>query len=461
MRTQGKYFLVNFGCQMNVLDAERMEGILIGKGFTAAEKLEDADIVLINSCSVREKPERKALSLLGRLCKQKIERPALILGFCGCVAEQYGGKLLERFPGLNFVLGTNRVAHLGEVLEQAEQGPKVVKTGWAGETELDCLFAVSRDRPVRKVSAFVTIMEGCDNFCAYCVVPYVRGPERSRKPSEVVAEIRALASRGVKEVVLLGQNVNSYGIKRGLGVEFADLLGMAAKVKGIERIRFTTSHPKDLSDKLISVMADQEKICEQIHLPLQAGSDRVLKLMGRGYTAKQYLGLVHKLRAAMPEIGISTDLIAGFPGETDEDFQRTLDMVQEIQFDEAFTFRYSARPQTRAGQYPEQVPEEVRLERLWRLEKLVADITEKKNQAQVGKVEEILLEEVSKTDPEKLTGRSREGRLVHIARKGAEGCLGELVLVRIERGLKHSLLGELLERVDNIGWQREEQCLSR
>jgi len=461
MSASRKYFIVNFGCQMNVLDSGRMEGILLEKAIKPARAVEDADLVLVNSCSVREKPERKALSLLGRLCKAKKHKPDLVIGFCGCAAQQHGEFLLERFPGLNFVLGTNQVARLGEVLEQAGLGERVVKTEWTDEGDLDCLFSVSKNRPLPGVSAFVAIMEGCDNYCAYCVVPYVRGPERSRKPSDIIAEIGNLAARGVKEIVLLGQNVNSYGLKRGFGADFPDLLLMAAKVEGIERLRFTTSHPKDLSEKLIAVMAGENKICEQIHLPLQAGSDRVLALMGRGYTSGQYLALVRKLRSAMPGLGLSTDLIAGFPGETEEDFERTLDMVQAIQFDEAFSFRYSQRPGTRAAQYPGQVPEETKLERLWRLDQLVGGITEAKNLEQVGRTKEILLEGTSKRDAQKLTGRSREGRLVHIAKQGAEQSIGELVMVRVAQGLKHSLLGEPLKQEPRGSWQGEGQCLSR
>ena len=446
---------------MNVLDAERMEGILLSRGLSAASNIEDAELILINSCSVREKPERKAISLLGRLCKDKIKKPGLVIGFCGCVAQQHGVKLLERFSGLDFVLGTNQVAALPEVLDRVLAGERLVKLEFADEKDLDCLFSVSANRPVKGVSAFVTIMEGCDNFCAYCVVPYVRGPELSRAPEDIISEVELLAGRGVKEVVLLGQNVNSYGLKRGFGRDFPDLLKMVAQVPGIERIRFTTSHPKDLSGKLIEVMAAQDKICEQIHLPLQAGSDRVLSLMGRGYGSGQYLALVDQLRSAMPELGISTDLIAGFPGETEDDFQETLEMVSRVRFDEAFTFRYSERPQTRAARLPEQLSEEVRLERLWRLSQLVSEVTEKKNQGQVGKLKELLLFEESKSDPGKLTGRSREGRLVHIPKKGSEGLLGGLVIVKISKGLKHSLLGERLERETNRIRQGEEQCLSR
>jgi tRNA-2-methylthio-N6-dimethylallyladenosine synthase len=456
-----KYFIVNFGCQMNVLDAERMEGLLLARGMAAAADVEDADLVLINSCSVREKPERKAISLLGRLCRDKTQKPGMKVGFCGCVAQQHGSKLLERFSGLDFVLGTNQVAALLEVLDRVLSGERPLQTGFADEKDLDCLFNVSANRPVKGVSAFVTIMEGCDNFCAYCVVPYVRGPELSRAPEDIIKEIESLADRGVREVTLLGQNVNSYGLKRGFGTDFPDLLKVVAKVDGIERVRFTTSHPKDLSDKLVETMAGEKKICEQIHLPLQAGSDRVLSLMGRGYTGAQYLALVDKLRSAMPEIGISSDLIAGFPGESEDDFQGTLEMVNRVRFDEAFTFRYSERPSTRASGLPGQLSEEVRLDRLWRLSHLVSEITEQKNQAQVGTRKEILLFEASKNDPEKFTGRSREGRLVHIPKTGSEGLLGGLVTVKISRGLKHSLLGEKFEQEPSRSWQGEEQCLSR
>ena len=444
---------------MNVLDSERMEGILLEQGYATSSSPEEADLIIINTCTVRQKPERKALSLLGRLCQSKASSFKPILGICGCVAQQYGKRLLERFKELDFVLGTNQVYRLGEVLERVESGERVALTDWAEER--DCLFQASKLRPVRGVSAFVTIMEGCDNFCAYCIVPYVRGRERSRKPEDIISEINWLAEKGVKEVILLGQNVNSYGKKDNLGLDFPELLKMVAGVNGIRRIRFVTSHPKDLSDRLIEVMASEEKICEQIHLPLQAGSNRVLELMGRGYTREQYLELVKKLRRAMPEVGISTDLIVGFPGEGEEDFKQTLELVREVQFDEAFTFKYTPRPGTRASNFPEQVPEPITKERLYQLEELVERISEEKNQKQVGKVKEILLEGVSKNNPERLTGRSREGRLVHIPRQGAEGLLGEIISVKIEKGLKHSLLGELFQPKPQNLWQGEEQCLSR
>jgi len=454
--------MINFGCQMNVRDCDRMEGILRERKIQPGASIEDADLILINTCTVREKPERKALSLLGRLCRMKRNRPQLLIGVCGCVSQQYQEKLLERFPGLNFVLGTNQVARLGEALDQVLLGERVSRTEWVNPAEPDLLFRISRHQPISGVSKFVTIMEGCDNFCAYCVVPYVRGPEISRNPAEILSEIQGLAEQGVKEVVLLGQNVNSYGKKNSGGVDFPGLLKMAAKVPGLERIRFTTNHPKGLSDQLIEVMAIENKICEQIHLPLQAGSDQILKLMARGYTGEQYLQLVSKLRSAMPEIGIGTDLIAGFPGETEADFQKTLELVQEIGFEEAFTFRYCSRPMTRAADYPDPVPEEFKLRRLYQLESIVSRITEAKNQAEVGKIKEILVEGASKTDPGRLTGRTREGRLVHIPGKDGGSLKGTLVSVKIEKGLKHSLLGEVIEpKARGINGQGEKQCLLR
>ncbi len=448
---------------MNVRDCERMEGILRERGIQASENSDSADLILINTCTVRDKPERKALSMVGRFCQAKERtRPELILGICGCVSQQYQEKLLDRFPGLNFALGTNQVAKLGEVLDQVLTGKRVLRTEWADADDPDLLFRISLDQPSGGVSQFVTIMEGCDNYCAFCVVPYVRGPEISRNPDEIISEVQAWSEKGVKETVLLGQNVNSYGIKNGSGVDFPALLKRVARVDGIERIRFTTNHPKDLSDRLIEAMAGERKICEQIHLPLQAGSDHILELMGRNYTGDQYLGLIEKLRSAMPEIGIGTDLIVGFPGETEPDFQRTLELAERIEFDEAFTFRYCSRPMTRAANYPDQVPEPVKLERLYRLSSAVSRITEKKNQAQAGKVKEILVEGVSKSDPERLTGRSREGRLVHIPAQGHRGLQGRLVSANIKRSLKHSLLGEVVARVDNEGnRQGEEQCILR
>lgn len=436
------FFIKTFGCQMNVRDSERMAGFLLEHGFQPAAEEARADLVVVNTCSIREKPEQKVYLTLERLSRLKPFRPGMILAVSGCVAEQEGERLLERVPGLDLVLGTRFVPCLPELVDQAAEGRRLAVTGWDG-SEDPAWFENPVCRPEPGVSAFVTIMQGCDNFCAYCVVPYVRGPERTRPPAEVLAEVARLAESGVKEVILLGQNVNAYGRKNGVGITFPELLRRVAEVPGVERVRFTTSHPKDLSDELIAVMAEHPKVMEHLHLPVQAGSNRILAAMNRGYTREHYLERVAALRRAMPEVGLTTDLIVGFPGEREEDFQQTLALMAEAQYDESYSFRFSPRPATPAGRMEGQLSEEVKLERLYRLQALQAEMTARKHEALVGSVQEILVEGRSKNDLTRETGRSRTNRPVHVP-VGVQERKGRILRVRVTRALKHSLVGEVI-----------------
>ncbi|HUT53854.1 MAG TPA: tRNA (N6-isopentenyl adenosine(37)-C2)-methylthiotransferase MiaB [bacterium] len=452
---KGRVYIRTFGCQMNVKDSERMMGLLAAHGYGPAAGPDDADVLLCNTCSVREKPEQKIMGVLGRWKALKQNRPTLVTAVCGCVAQQKGQEFLDRLPWLSLVVGTQMVHRLPELVERARSGERLAAVQWLERGDPD-LFAVPEMGQGTAVKGFVSIMQGCDNRCAYCIVPFVRGPAVSRRADDVLREVKEMAARGVKEVTLLGQNVNAYH-DRGIG--FPELLRLAAKA-GVERVRFTTSHPKDLDDGLIEVMADDPRVMEAIHLPAQAGSDRVLRAMNRGYTRDGYLDLIRKLRAAMPEVGITADLIVGFPGESEHDFQDTLRLLEEVRYDETFSFRYSPRPGTAAAGFAGQVPEPEKYQRLYRLQELQEGITQEKNQEQVSGSYEVLIEGPSKNDPGKLSGRTRSNRIVHIARDGVRP--GDLVKVRVTRALKHSLEGEPCAPTAALtGAFKEETCFWR
>ncbi len=431
----GKVYIRTFGCQMNVKDTERMMGLLAERGYAPCDDPGEADVLLVNTCSVREKPEQKVFGALGRLKSAKDANPRAVIGVCGCVAQRMGQELLDAVNHLDLVVGTQAIHRLPELVERAREGERIAAVDWLEVGDQD-LFATPRE-PAGGISAFVSIMQGCDNHCAYCIVPSVRGPQVSRKMDAVIGETSALAEKGVREITLLGQNVNAYvdGSTR-----FPDILDMVSRVDGVARVRFTTSHPKDLDDRLIEVMAENDRIMENFHLPVQAGSDAVLARMNRGYDSARYLGLIRKLREAMPDIGITTDLIVGFPGETQMDFQATLDLVSEVRYDETFSFRYSIRPGTQAALFDGQVPEDEKYDRLYRLQELQRRITENKNLEQVGKTHEVLVTGTSKTDPTRMSGRSRTNRLVHFSRNGHKP--GDLVKLKITRALKHSLAAQ-------------------
>ena len=430
-------FLV-YGCQMNVSDAERMAGQLASIGYEPTEVMGEADLILINTCCVRESAEDRVYGKIGEIKHLKEQNPALIFGITGCMAQKEGEALIRRAPHIDFVLGTNKVHELTHVVQEieAERG-HVVDVQFA-ETELPEGMPVARQN---KFSVWVPIMYGCNNFCTYCIVPYVRGRERSRRPEEVVAEVREAVRQGAKEVTLLGQNVNSYG-KDHKRADFADLLKMVDEVPGIERVRFMTSHPKDLSDKLIETIRAGKHICEHIHLPVQHGSNRILRAMHRIYTVADYRALVARIRAALPTVSLTTDLIVGFPGETEEDFSELLAFLREIRYDSAYTFLYSKRSGTPAATMDGQVPEKVKHERLERLMALQDAISREKNEALLGTEAEVLVEGPSKHDAAVWNGRTRTNKLVLFPH--GEEQPGDLVRVKITQPQTWVLKGERL-----------------
>jgi|UniRef100_A0A7C5EL89 tRNA-2-methylthio-N6-dimethylallyladenosine synthase len=427
-----KLYLQTFGCQMNVADSEQIAQLLSSE-YELTTRPEEADLYIINTCAIRRKSEEKVRSLLGRLKGLKRRHPEMILGVGGCVAQQEGEKLLAQAPHLDLVFGTHGLARLPELVRQAAWRPQV-----------DVAFSEGLASGVRSwkpgaAQAYITIMQGCDNYCTYCVVPYVRGPERSRPPAEVVAEVQDFLAAGGKEVTLLGQNVNSYG--RGLkeSITFPQLLKQLGRLPGLARLRFATSHPKDLSDELIDLFGKLAPLCEHLHLPVQSGSDRILAAMNRGYTRDQYLELVGKLRRICPDLCLSTDLIVGFPGESEADFEATLSLVKEVGFSQSYCFKFSPRPRTRAAELPEQLPEEVKRVRLNRLLTLQNRLTREANQRLVGQVQEVLVEGTSKKDVTQLSGRLRTNQVVNFS--GPPELVGQLVWVELTEAHPHSLKG--------------------
>ena len=439
MNMKKKAFIGVYGCQMNISDAERMEGQLVTIGYERTENMEEADLILLNTCCVRETAEDKVYGKIGEIKHLKREKPSLIFGITGCMAQKEGDALIKRAPHIDFVLGTNKVHELTHVIQEtaAAKGGHVVDV-LLGDTELPDDVPVQRGG---RLSAWVPIMYGCNNFCTYCIVPYVRGRERSRLPEDVVKEVEEAAAKGFKEVTLLGQNVNSYG-KDHKKADFADLLQMVDKVRGIERVRYMTSHPKDLSDKVIGTIKNSEHICEHFHLPVQYGSNKILKAMNRVYTVEQYRELVKKIRAAIPAASITTDLIVGFPGETEEDFADMLSFLREIRYDAAYTFLYSKRSGTPAATMDEQVPEELKKERLHRLMEVQNQISLEINTGLLGKNLEVLVEGPSRTDTSVWTGRTRTNKIVLWDRSGAEAP-GDLASIKITHPQTWVLKGEL------------------
>jgi len=433
-------YIKTFGCQMNEYDSLRILKSLETAGYTRAASYKEASVILLNTCSVRQKAEEKVYSELGRLKKLKQHNPDLIIGVGGCVAQQEGKNLLRNFPQVDLVFGTHAIAQVAKLLARCQATRnKIVSTDMNGAE----IYPAERYVPEEKqVTAFVSIMQGCENFCSYCIVPYVRGRERSRKPEDIVNEITRLADYGVKEVTLLGQNVNSYGKTLTPPRTFPELLHAVHNIAGIERIRFVTSHPKDLSAELIQAFKDLDKVCEHIHLPLQSGSDRILALMNRAYTAADYLNKVEALRAAVPAISITSDMLVGFPGETEKDFQATLEIVAHVEFDDLFLFRYSDRKGTPASAFPEKVPYTAMIERLEALKALQREISVKKNQRMIGQTVPVLFESRSKRNPDHLAGRTRTNKVVN-CRAPAE-LLGDTARVNIEQAHIHSLSGTLV-----------------
>lgn len=431
-----KAFIGVYGCQMNISDAERMEGQLRTIGYERVAEMEGADLILLNTCCVRETAEDKVYGKIGEIKHLKRANPDLIFGITGCMAQKESDGLIKRAPHIDFVLGTNKVHELTHVVQEIEQERGHIVDTQLGETELPDDVPVARGG---KFSAWVPIMYGCNNFCTYCIVPYVRGRERSRLPEDVVKEVREAVAQGYKEVTLLGQNVNSYG-KDHQQADFADLLKMVDEVPGIERVRFMTSHPKDLSDKVIAVIRDGEHICEHIHLPVQYGSNKLLKAMNRVYTVESYKDLVRRIRQEIPNASLTTDLIVGFPGETEEDFAEMLAFLKEIRYDSAYTFIYSKRSGTPAATMENQVDDKVKHQRLEQLMALQNEISLEINQGLQDKVLEVMVEGPSKNDADTWTGRTRTNKIVLFAHGDEQE--GDFINVKITQPQTWVLKGE-------------------
>ena len=444
-----KYHIITFGCQMNERDSETLAGYLEERGYTPTDTHEAADLVLINTCSVRDNADKRFFGTLGQIKKHKEKDPSFVIGVCGCMMQQQYivDMIKEKYPWVDMVFGTHNIHVFPDLLEDvlSEQSHSTHISVWENGGE------VVEGMPYRRLydyKAFVNIMYGCNNFCTYCIVPYTRGRERSREASNVLEEVRHLAAGGVKEVTLLGQNVNSY---KGGDVDFTDLLYMLSEVNGLERIRFMTSHPKDIPDKLINAFGDLDKLCKFIHLPVQSGSDEVIRRMNRHYTRDEYLRIVDKLRTAAPDICISTDIIVGFPGETEAQFEDTLDLVDKVGYDSAFTFLYSIRPGTPAAKYPDQIPEEVKHERFDRLVEMVNRHSLARNKAYLGRTVEVMAEGESKRDAGRLGGRTDGFKLVNFdadpAAMQAYGDIkpGDFCKVQITDAKTFSLVGKLVK----------------
>jgi tRNA-2-methylthio-N6-dimethylallyladenosine synthase len=431
------YHIITFGCQMNEHDSERMAGILKGQDYVQANDAATADVIILNTCSIREKAEQKFYSELGRLRTLKQERPDLTIAVAGCIAQQEGRKILSRASHVDMIFGPSDVARVSELshFANAWKNPLIEIDG-DPDYHRKQIPTLRTDRQ----KAWVSIMYGCDNFCTYCIVPYLRGRERSRPPADIVSEVHELAEQGYKEVTLLGQNVNSYG-KGGHGsVDFPGLLAMVNDVPGLERIRFVTSHPRDLSAELILALRDLTKVCESLHLPVQSGADPILAAMNRKYIRADYLDRIQRLRAAVPQIALTSDIIVGFPGETEQDFSLTLQMLREVEYDGVFAFKYSKRPGTAALALSGHLPDEVKEARLAQVLDLQKEISRRKNAAAVGMTFEVLVDGQSRKGGQ-LTGRTRGNKAVNF--NGQDSLIGKLVMVRITDAGENSLSGEV------------------
>ncbi|MGV8059440.1 MAG: tRNA (N6-isopentenyl adenosine(37)-C2)-methylthiotransferase MiaB [Smithellaceae bacterium] len=444
---QNKYlYIQTFGCQMNVHDSEQMAAILADIGYKTTDNMKLADLILLNTCSIREKAAQKVYSELGRIALLKEQNPELIIGVGGCLAQHLGNKFHKRVRHLDFVFGTHNIHRLPEIIATVRQKrDKITQIDFYKTLNSIGIYAP----PVNgAVSAFVTIMQGCNNFCAYCVVPYLRGPEMSRPSGEIIDEIKKLADQGIKEVTLLGQNVNSYGKTLEKPINFTALIKKIGKVSGIKRIRFTTSHPRDLSEELINCFAEEEKLCEHIHLPVQSGSNRLLALMNRGYSVEDYMKKVDRLRKVCPQISITSDIIVGFPGETENDYEETIDMMEKIRFDSTFSFKYSERKGTAAEMLAGKIDECEKQRRLKQLQALQDKHTLEKNTKMGGSRQELLVEGKSKNSENDLMGRTRSWKIVNF--KGEQELIGKVMDVKITKPYLHSLRGKLIEEVGNV-----------
>ena len=428
-----RYHVTTFGCQMNAHDSERIKGMLEELGLGEAVSRDEADVIVFNTCTIREKPDTKLAAYLGDAGARKREQPDTVIAVGGCYAEAQRERIFSLYPQVDVAFGPGTITHLADWLGAGGMGVARGVWGTGDERAFAATLPMHRER---RFQAWVQISMGCNSVCSYCIVPAVRGREVSRRPGEVLAEIEQLAAEGVREVTLLGQNVNSYG--RDVGTDFAELLRAVDAIDGLERIRFTSPHPKDFRRPVIEAMAECEAVCEHAHLPLQSGSTRVLKAMRRTYSRERYLKLVEEMRGAIPDLALTTDLIVGFPGETEEDFRETLSAVEEVGFDAAFTFVYSPRAGTEAAAMAEQISDEVKRDRIERLVEVVQRVASRRNAARVGGSEEVLVEGASRTDPGLLRGRTRRNTTVNFT--GDAGA-GDLVDVRIERATSTTLSG--------------------
>lgn len=431
------YLIQTYGCQMNERDSETIAAIFQSRGMTPAEDMAGADIIMVNTCTVRDKAEQKVYGLLGKFRELKVEKPDLVLGICGCMPQQQetARHIKSRYPFMDIIIGTHNLNLLNTYLEQVLQERRQVLEVWEKRAEEEL------DLPARRsgqYKAFVNINWGCNNFCTYCIVPYVRGREKSREPQQIVREIQTLAAEGFKELTLLGQNVNSYGKDLPEKPDFAELLALINDIDGIERIRFMTSHPRDVSDRLVEALATLPKVCKHLHLPIQAGSDRILRLMNRGYNTEHYLTLVNKLRATVPDLAITTDIIVGFPGETEEDFLETLSIINSVRFDSAFTFMYSPRKGTPAAKMEGHLDTAVKKERLQRLIIAQNQISLELNQQMLNTLQQIFVDERSGIMNK---GRTSTNKLVFF--ESSRDLLGELTDVKITQAKTWNLAGEL------------------
>jgi len=430
-KMQKKVYIHTFGCQMNVHDSEKIAGVLMTEGYNETDSLMDADLIIFNTCSIRQKAEQKFKSELGRIKSLKVKRPSLKIAVAGCIAQQQGAEIAKKNPHVDYVFGPQNIYKLNEIIIKKD---RVVLTQDNPEIGNIDLPVIRQD----SLRAWVSIMYGCNNFCAYCVVPYARGRERSRPSSNIYREVCELADSGFKEITLLGQNVNSYRSD----LDFSGLLRILNKIEGIERIRFVTSHPRDLSEDLIKCIKDLPKLCEHIHLPLQSGSSRILELMNRGYTYGDYIKKAEMLKKEMPGIAITTDVIAGFPSETVDDHISTITALREIEFDGIFAFKFSPRAGTKASEMERGIPEDTKAERLDEILKVQDEITLSKNTTLERTIQEVLVEGASKTDAGKMTGRTRTNKIVNFLAGDAHK--GKLVHVKITEAMRHSLEGKLI-----------------
>jgi tRNA-2-methylthio-N6-dimethylallyladenosine synthase len=430
-----RYWVTTFGCQMNAHDSERIKGMLESLGIGEAPAPDDADVLVFNTCTIREKPDTRLAAYLGEAAARKRRRPDLVVAVGGCYAEAQRDLIFERYPFVDVAFGPGSIPHLGEWIGAG--GHAVPRGRFGAHETFAATLPMHRER---RFSAWVQVSMGCNSACAYCIVPAVRGREQSRRPGEIVAEVEALARDGVREITLLGQNVNSWGrdLAPAIRTEFGELLRACDAVDGIARVRFTSPHPKDFRDPVVTAIAECEAVCEHVHLPLQSGSTRILKAMRRTYSRERYLALVERLRAAIPDLALGTDVIVGFPGETERDFSETLEVTEAVGFDSAFTFVYSPRAGTEAAAMPGQVPEAVKRERMERLVAVVQRRAAERNGDRVGRIEEVLVEGPSRTDPTLLRGRTRRNTTVNFVGNAAAG---DLVAVEIEGSTSTTLRG--------------------